>query len=180
MRPPTLTSPPCIPASKSILPALPPAPWAMVCASTVPVLDTTDDTAALAPRAVISTRPPLAEISPPFSTSAAVVAPSTSIFRCPFAPALSVTLAPAASATSPLRALMVPWLDTVPPISTTDPPSWALMLPWLMTDPVAPLLVKTSLPAMKSWFVMSAVEATSPPTSTRAVLLNSTPLGLTT
>ena len=150
MRPPTLTSPPCIPASKSILPALPPAPWAMVCASTVPVLDTTDDTAALAPCAVISTRPPLAEISPPFSTSAAVVASSTSIFRWPLAPASSVTLAPAAKATSPLRALMVPWLETVPPINTTEPPSLALMVPWLMTEPVAPLLVKTSFPAMKS------------------------------
>ena len=176
MMPPTLTSPPCIPASSATWPALPP----MVCASTVPVLATTDDTAALAPCAVISTCPPLAEISPPFSTSAAVVAPSTSIFRCPLAPASSVTLAPAARTASPPRALMVPWLDTVPPISTTDPPSRALMVPWLTTEPVAPLAVKTSLPAMKSWSAMSAVEATSPPTLTCALLVNSTPLGLTT
>ena len=52
-------------------------------------------------------------------------------------------------------------------------------LPSLTTLPVAPLRVRVMLPAMKSALPMPLVVAVRLPTSTLALLPNSTPFGLT-
>ncbi len=83
-------------------------------------------------------------------------------------------------ATRPPRAVTMPSLRTLGATKAATPESRTEMRPWLtMLAPSLPGLSKRSAPpAMKASFAISAVETTSPPTSTRDPAPNSTPLGL--
>ena len=111
-----------------------------------------------------------------FSTSVSILARSTCTPTRSLPAMLRVTASPAASAAVPCRATMTPSLRTSGASRATYLPSSS---PWLSTLPVAPLRSKRWLPSRKSLSRMSSVEATRPPTSTRAPGPKTTPLGLT-
>ena len=92
-----------------------------------------------------------------------------------------MTSSPAPMSTLPWGALIVPSLTMRAATRATVPPAAVVMRPWLITalPLAAPVPPKWSRPAMKSAFVMSSVDATRPPTSTRAVLVKVTPFGFT-
>nr|WP_316170072.1 MULTISPECIES: hypothetical protein [unclassified Bradyrhizobium] len=100
--------------------------------------------------------------------------------RKPSPVGLSVIASPAPSPTRPSGTVIVPLLDTVPPISPTNAPLAPEIAPALLTAAEAPLPVKIRRPALKSALPMSSVEATKPPpTCTDPVGVIAMPLGLT-
>ena len=74
---------------------------------------------------------------------------------------------------------MMPSLATRPPSSAAKPPSDTLMRPALVTVADEPLPVNLYLPARKSSFLMSSVEAANEPTLTVPVGVIAMPFGLT-
>ncbi len=146
-------------------------------ARTTPDWLTTEPTSAPAARAVITACPPSAIRTPLLRNCTSSAASDTDTRVSPSPARSSVTRFPAAIATVPSRALIVPSLLTCAPSSATDPPSAARIVPEFATLP--PLPAKCSRASRKSWFEMSSVDATIPPTSTVAPRPNSTPFGLT-
>src|SRR5690606_24895039 len=121
--------------------------------------------------------PPSAWIMPPFCTRASIAPSLTATLSRP-SPATSRVMAwPAASATVPRFAWIMPWLLTLAPSRATEPPS-ARIEPWLITRPSA-TPAKWCRPAAKSLSLMARLEATRPPTLTAALGPKRTPLGLT-
>ena len=112
------------------------------------------------------------------STRAAVEPPSTSTLTSPVRPRFTVTLSPATRAEVPPGVRIWPALFTVPPTSVTKPPSRLIRAPRFSTLPGIAGWPNWYLPARKSASLMCIAAEIRPPTSTRALAPNNTPLGL--
>ncbi len=117
--PPTLTVPAPMPPSSVMVPVCALPTFCTVRASITPVLLTTEASSASAAPAVMTTAPPSARISPPFSATLFSTLWSTCMCTRLLPLKVKLTLLPAPSAAVPSCAVMVPWLPTWLPISAT-------------------------------------------------------------
>ncbi len=151
------------------------------------MLRTTCSTRPLAASAVSTTRPPSASITPEFVTSAAP--PSgrrrtlsvTSMESSPSPARSRRKLSAPATTAAPRRAVIRPLFAAPGATRAARPRSATVMLPWFSTRAPgrSPPPRNSIRPAMKSSLAIRAVVATSEPTLTCAVPVNTTPEGFT-
>ena len=153
----------------------PPSPW-LDAARITPEVLITPSSARAAPPAVMSTRPPPASISPLFAAPPEP-SPATAMRTMPSPARSMVVRSPEASATVPLRATMTPAFSTSPPTSAASPASPMVSSPRLTTRAPgrSPPPMRSRPSAWKRAASTTWLEATSPPTSTRALSVKSTP-----
>ena len=113
--PAALTVPLCMSPSNLIVPLR----VSIVCASITPVLLTTVFSKSPAAWAVSTTLPPSARIMPPLLTKAPTAPALTATLSKPSPATSSVMARPAARATEPRRAWIVPSFDTLAPSKAT-------------------------------------------------------------
>ncbi len=113
--PAAFTVPDCMSPNNLIVPPR----VSMLCASITPVLFTTVFSKSPAACALSSTLPPSAWIRPPLLTSAPTAPALIATFSKPSPATSSVMARPAASATDPRRAWIVPSFDTFAPSKAT-------------------------------------------------------------